>query len=194
MLITTICSWCARDSKDFLMEYYWTPQVSMGQECKVCRIFLNALDESSCWIDWQISSNMGNVRGWTHCCSCQIQSIFINQCFIFYLFNVSNEGDVNPPHANKVVVFTKWGPIIAFVDAYVGIKQWAVVKIQDAYRLQFTTCCKLFIGKRRSPISIIKLLLHYQMSIKELLSINATLCSHNLVLSSFDGQNTRGML
>jgi hypothetical protein len=122
------------------------------------------------------------------------QSFFINQCFIFDLFNVSNEGDVNPPHANKVVALTKWGPIIVFVDAYVGIKQWVVVKIQYAYQLQFAACCKLFIGKRRSPISIIKLSLHFQMSIKELLSISATLCSHNLVLSSFDGQNTKGML
>jgi hypothetical protein len=122
------------------------------------------------------------------------QWIFINQRFIFDLFNVSNEGDVNPPHASKVVALTKWGPIIVFVNAYVGTKQWAVVQIQDAYWLQFAACCKLFIGKRRSPISIIKLLLHFQMLIKELLSISAILCSHNLVLSSFDGQNTRGML
>jgi hypothetical protein len=35
------------------------------------------------------------------------ESIFINQLYIFYLFNVLNEGDVNPLHASKVVALTK---------------------------------------------------------------------------------------
>jgi hypothetical protein len=38
------------------------------------------------------------------------------------MFNVSNEGDVDPLHANKTFVIIKLQLIIIFVDAYVGTK------------------------------------------------------------------------
>jgi hypothetical protein len=49
------------------------------------------------------------------------------------MFNVSNDGDLDPPRASKVVAIIKLGLIINFANSYTNVKQWAIMKMQDAY-------------------------------------------------------------
>jgi hypothetical protein len=50
-----------------------------------------------------------------------------------------NQGKVDPPITFKVIVTDMLGNIIEFIDVYVKIKQWDVIKMCDLYWLHFFT-------------------------------------------------------
>jgi hypothetical protein len=68
----------------------------------------------------------------------QAKNNLIDQLFKNH-FKMLNQGKVDPPIISKVIITNMLGNVIEFIDVYVKIKQWDVIKMCNLYWLQFFT-------------------------------------------------------
>jgi len=82
-----------------------------------------------------------------------------------------NQGEVDPPIISKVIVTNMLSNVIEFINAYVKIKQWDVIKMCNLYWLQIFTLLQTTTNKRRLSILTTRLMLFWQKEIKVFRSI-----------------------
>jgi len=70
-----------------------------------------------------------------------------------------NQGEVDPPIISKVIVTNMLSNVIEFINAYVKIKQWDVIKMCNLYWLQIFTLLQTTTNKRRLSILTTRLML-----------------------------------